>query len=115
MHHFSRKIFMYAAMDNNNSGNVCNLSCQEEVSPVPFIAISVTHVFVVIVPSLLMGITILYRVLSDKKMRDPVATLFCAETAVVTVSPAVFGLLVDVSMIADLPLLGSCSNRSRAI
>ena len=100
---------------DNNSGNVCNTSCQEEISPLPFITISIAHIFVVIVPSLLLGITILYRVLSDKKMRDPVTTLFCAETTAVTVSPAVIGLLVDISMIADLPLLGSCSNRSRAI
>ena len=100
---------------DNSSGNVCNLSYHEEISSVPFIAISVAHIFVVIVPSLLLGITILYRAFSDKKMRDPVTALFCAETIAVTISPAVIGLLVDISMIADLPLLGSCSNRSRAI
>ena len=63
---------------------------------------------------ILLGATILYRVYSDREMRDPITALFCAVTITTILSPT-FGLLLDMSMITDLPLLGSCSSPSRAI
>ena len=100
---------------DNCSENVCNLSYQDggEVSPTPYIVASVVHMVVVIVPAISMGATILYHVRANKEMRDPVTILFCAVTITNMLSPSVFGLLLDISMITDLPLLGSCSSASR--
>lgn len=95
-------------MAENGSTNACNLSHQDE-DPVPYIAVSVVHMLVVIVPSITMGAIILCHIRANKELRDPVTTLFCA----MTVSCMSFGLLIDLSMIADLPLLGSCSSRYR--
>ena len=101
---------------DNCSTNVCNLSYQDgEVSPTPYIVISVVHMVVVIVPTISLGAIILYHVRADKEMRDPVTILFCAVTITNMLSPSMFGLLVDISMITDLPLLGSCSSASRVI
>ena len=94
-------------MAENGSTNACNLSHQDE-DPVPYIAISVVHMLVVIVPSITMGAIILCHVRANKELRDPVTTLFCAMTVSCMLSPSSFGLLIDLSMIADLPLLGSC-------
>ena len=99
---------------DNCSANVCNLSYQVP-SPIPYIAISVAHMLVVIVPTVLLGATILYHVYSNREMRDPITTLFCAVIITSMLSPVTFGLLLDMSMITDLPLLGSCSSPSRAI
>ena len=103
---------MMQTMDNC-SANVCNLSYQVP-SPIPYIAISVAHMLFVIVPTVLLGATILYHIRADREMRDPVTTLFCAVTMASMLS-LVFGLLHDMSMITDLPLLGSCSSPFRAI
>ena len=95
---------------DNCSVNVCNLS---HPSPIPYVAISVAHMLLVIVPTILMGATILYHVHADRKMRDPITILLCGVTITCMVAPSTYGLLLDMSMIADLPLLGSCSSPSR--
>ena len=99
---------------DNFSANVCNLSYQVP-SPIPYIAISVAHMLFVIVPTVLLGATILYHVRADREMRDPITALFCAVTITSMLSPVTFGLLLDMSTITDLPLSGSCSPPSRAI
>ena len=103
---------------DNCSDNVCNISYQDgsEVSPIPYIVISLVHVLTVIVPTVPLGTTILYHVGVNKEMRrDPITILFCAVTITSMLSASVFGLLIDMSMFADLPLLGSCSSPSRAV
>eukprot|EP00731_Ephydatia_muelleri_P001992 Em0001g1992a len=102
---------------DNCSTNECNLSSldEDQVSPTPYIVISVAHMLVVIVPTVSLGAIILYQVRADKEMRDPVTILFCAVTISSMMSPSVYGLLRDISMITDLPLLGSCLSVSRVV
>lgn len=64
-------------MDANcTATNECNTSHQDrdEVSPIPFIAISIVHMTVVIVPTTSLGTIILYNVYAHKefKTRDPI-------------------------------------------
>ena len=102
-------------MDANcTATNECNTSHQDrdEVSPIPFIAISIVHMTVVIVPTTSLGTIILYNVYAHKefKTRDPITALFCAVTISCMLSPWVYSMLLDISMITNLPLLGSCSS-----
>ena len=74
---------------DNCSTNECNLSSldEDQVSPTPYIVISVAHMLVVIVPTVSLGAIILYHVRADKEMRDPVTILFCAVTISSMMSP----------------------------
>ena len=103
----------------NCSSNECNTSYHagglHGVSPIPYIVISVVHMVVVIVPTISLGAIILHHVRADKEMRDPVTILFCAVTVTSMLPPSVFGLLIDISIFTDIPLLGSCSSRSRVV
>ena len=73
-----------------------------------FTAIGVAHLLLVVIPSLILGPLILGMFISNKKLRDPVSILFMCITVVCILGPLTYGLLQDLSLITDFPLLGSC-------
>lgn len=101
---------------DNCSTNDCNASDQsgDQESPTPYIATAIFHITVVVLPTLLLGAIILRNVYVNKKMRDPITALFCYLTVLCMLSP-IYGLLSDIMAITDVPILGSCSSRLRAI
>ena len=94
-------------METLNGSNLTNQLDFIEFAHV-LIACGVAHLLLVVIPSLILGPLILGVFISNKKLRDPVAILFMCITAVCILGPLTYGLLLDLSLITDFPLLGSC-------
>ena len=73
-----------------------------------YIAYGVIHIIGVIVPSLLLGPTVIFLLLSNKHLRDPVSTLFVCIAALCMLGPMAYGLLMDIGLIADKSVFGEC-------
>ena len=94
-------------METSNSSN---LTCQLDFSGFAhvLIAIGVAHLLLVVIPSLILGPLILGVFISSKKFKHPVTVLFMCITVVCVLGPLTYGLLMDLSLITDFPLLGPC-------
>ena len=62
------------------------------------------HILLVVVPSLPLGVTVLLVLKAVE--RDQVTTLFACTTVVCMVGPLTHGLLMDISLITDKPVIG---------
>ena len=79
-----------------------------------YIAVAVSHIVLVILPCLTLGPTLLI-ILSNKKLRDPVSAIFSCITVICMTGPSTYGLLMDISLITNKPVLGTCDNPSGAL
>lgn len=73
-----------------------------------YTAAGVVHIHVVVLPSLLLGTLILCVFYCNKKLRDPLSTLIIWITITCMTAPSTYGLLLDLSVITDMPLIGKC-------
>ena len=94
------------AINTTNLTQVDQLDFSQFTSTV--IAIGVGHLLLVVIPTLILGPLILGVFISNKKLRDPVSILFMCITVVCVLGPLTYGLLLDLSLITDFPLLGPC-------
>ena len=94
---------------NNTSANY---SCDavDQVSSSLAVGIAVAHILLVVVPSLPLGVTLLLMLKTVE--RDQVTTLFACTTVVCMVGPWTHGLLMDISLITDKPVIGQCGTLS---
>ena len=79
-----------------------------------YIAVAVSHIILVILPCLTLG-PILLIILSNKKLRDPVSAIFSCITVICMTGPSTYGLLMDISLITNKPVLGTCDDPSGAL
>ncbi len=75
-----------------------------------FIGFALLHFFLVVIPSVVLGILVLATILTDKKLQDPVSLLLLPLTIQCMFGALAYGLLTDIGLIFDLPLLGSCDH-----
>ena len=89
-----------------------NFSCAgaDQVSSSLAVGIAVAHILLVVVPSLPLGVTVLLVLKAVE--RNPVTTLFACTTVVCMVGPLTHGLLMDISLITDRPVIGQCGTAS---
>ena len=89
-----------------------NFSCDgaDQVSSSLAVGIAVVHILLVVVPSLPLGVTVLLVLKAVE--RDQVTTLFACTTVVCMVGPWTHGLLMDISLITDKPVIGQCGTLS---
>ena len=89
-----------------------NFSCAgaDQVSSSLAVGIAVAHILLVVVPSLPLGVTMLLMLKAVE--RNPVTTLFACTTVVCMVGPLTHGLLMDISLITDRPVIGQCGTLS---
>ena len=73
-----------------------------------FKAVGATHILLVSIPSLILGTIVLSLLLSNKKLRDPASIIFICNTILCVVSPITYGLLMDISLLTDIPVIGKC-------
>ena len=102
-------------MESWNSSNLSEPSTMVD-GPVAsgYIAVAVLHIVLVILPCLILG-PILLIILSNKKLRDPVSAIFSCITVICITGPTTYGLLMDISLITNKPVLGTCENPSSAL
>ena len=93
-------------MESLNSTNLTGLDFSEFANV--YIGSGVVHLLLVVIPALVLGPLILSVLVSNKKLRDPTSILFMCITVVCTLGPMSYGLLTDISLITDYPVLGSC-------
>lgn len=78
-----------------------------------YIAIGVVHIVLVVIPSLILGPIILYLLaLNLKKSTNSITILFVCITTICVVGPSTYGILMDISLITDVPLTGTCGTPS---
>ncbi len=80
-----------------------------------YIASGVAHILLVIIPTIILGSIVLAIFISNKKLRDPVSVVFIFSSAWSIAGPLSYGLLMDVSLITDRKVIGSCQNYSSRI
>ena len=71
-------------------------------------ASGILHLLLVVIPVLTLGPLVVGLFASNKKFRDPASILFMCNTCVCILGPLTYGLLMDISLITDIPVLGSC-------
>ena len=98
-------------MNTTNLTQVDQLDFSRFTSTV--IAIGVGHLLLVVTPTIILGPLILGVFISNKKLRDPVSILFMCITVECVLGPLTYGLLLDLSLITDFPLLGPCETIKR--
>lgn len=91
--------------------NSTNLSTLDVIG---FKALGATHILLVVIPSLILSTIVLSLLLSNKKLRDPSSIIFICTTILCVVSPLTYGLLMDVSIITNEPVIGKCGTSSEA-
>ena len=70
-------------------------------------ASGILHLLLVVTPVLTLGPLVLSLFISNKSLRDPASILFMCITSVCILA-STYGLLMDISLITDIPTLGSC-------
>ena len=80
-----------------------------------FVGTGVAHLILVIIPTLILGSILLSVLLSNKKLRDPPSILFMCTTVLCMVGPVTYGLLMDISLITDLPVIGTCGTDTQQV
>ena len=75
------------------------------------IVIGVTHFIIVVLPCLILGTIVLYLMISKEKKAtlSAISIIFIFITSVCTIAPLTYGLLMDLSLIIDVPLIGGCN------
>ena len=73
-----------------------------------FKASGILHLLLVVIPVLTLGPLVLGLLISNKNLRDPASILFMCITCVCILGPSTYGLLMDISLITNVPTLGSC-------
>ena len=101
---------MNSSSNGSEFGNATNPFFEDAPS---FIASGVAHFILVVIPALVLGPILLSLLLSNKKLRDPPSILFICTTVLCIVGSVTYGLLMDLSLITDLPFLGACDSYSQ--
>ena len=103
---------------NNSTLNISclnNPNCSESDVAVLYQANGVLHILLVILPVLVMGPFILGIFFSNKKLRDSISVLHICTVMLCIIGPLTYGLLMDISLITNLKMFGSCDSRSTGI
>ncbi len=98
-----------------NRSNCCNVTESDDTEAAAYTATGVAHLILVVIPSLVLGTLILLPLLSNRKLRDPLSILFICITILCMVAPSTYGVLMDLSLITDKPLLGKCGTHTGEI
>ena len=101
---------MNSSSNGSEFGNATNPFLEDAPS---FIASGVAHFILVVIPALVLGPILLSLLFSNKKLRDPPSILFICTTLLCIVGSVTYGLLMDLSLITDLPFLGVCNTYSQ--
>ena len=81
----------------------------EDVTTAIYLATAISHIILVIIPCLILGtIVISILVIRFKKSKDANTAVFISIAVLCTAAPSTYGLLMDVSLITDEPILGKC-------
>ena len=90
--------------------NVTNGSALDESVIAVFIAFGYAHLAIIVLPTLLLGSAILPLVVLDyKKTRGVTSLIFMFIVLISIIGASTHGLLMDLSLITDIPLLGGCN------
>ena len=95
----------------NASMNSSNSTGDDNQLNFAYILIGVGHIAFVVIPVSILGPILLYfRVPEYKKTKSTISIIFIFITLLCTIAPCTYGLLMDLSLITDVPLLTSvCS------
>lgn len=75
-----------------------------------YIALAVCHMVVVLVPAVLLSSLAIYFLVRRSLSKHPTNVVFCWICAVCIAGPCTYGILMDLSLILDRPLLARCEN-----
>lgn len=86
------------------------------VVPIPrapggYIALAVCHMVLILLPSLILSPLAIYFIILRSLSKHPTNVVFCWICMVCVLGPVSYGLLMDLSLILDQPLLGRCDRR----
>lgn len=96
-------------MENcTNITMVTNDTGKSDATASAFVAVGVIHILLVVIPSLLFGCIILVLLLTNRNLKDPISIIFGSIAVVCILGPMMYGLLTDISLITDKPVIGSC-------
>ena len=95
----------------NLTGNFTEQDDRSNTSVLLLIITGVAHILLVVVPSLVLGTIILYLIASKEKKAasSTVSIMFIFITSLCTIAPPTYGILMDLSLITDVPLMGECT------
>lgn len=76
-----------------------------------YIALAVCHMAFILVPSVILSSLAIYILVRRSLSRHPTNVVFCWICVVCIICPCTYGILMDLSLILDRPLLARCENR----
>ena len=105
---------------SNTSDNICPANTTLRVfghshlvprHPGVYIALAVCHIFLIAIPAVVLSILALYFLIKNSLSRHPTSVVFCWILVICILGPTTYGLLMDFSLIFDVPLLGQCDHK----
>lgn len=105
---------------SSNSTNVCPANTTLRAfghthliprQPSVYIALALCHMFLIAVPAVVLSSLAIYFIVKKSLSRHPTNVVFCWICAICILGPSTYGLLMDFSLIFDVPLLGRCDRQ----
>ena len=96
-------------------GKIFTYSIATPTSPSSYYTLAVLHITLILVPAIVLNTMALWLLSKTNKYRHPSTTVFRWMLAISMLGPSTYGLVMDISLFSDLPLLGRCSKRWEGI
>ncbi len=112
---------MHAAMENESSFYNCNLdtfrseffttSIKVPSEPSTYVLLATLHLLLIVLPSLFFNTLAIVLLNKTNKDKHPSVDVFYWICTVCILGPCSYGLLMDLSLLFDQPILGKCSTQ----